>query len=98
HGDLLASTLGIDEIRATTLPGDANHDSTVNFNDLLTLAQHYGSSAAHWEDGDFNFDGTVNFNDLLALAQNYGSSVSFSPPPPAAFATVPEPAAGPTVV
>ena len=91
HGDLIASTLGVDQIRAATVPGDANHDNTVNFNDLLTLAQHYGQSNAHWEDGDFNFDGMVNFNDLLALAQNYGSSVSFSPPA-AGVAAVPEPA------
>lgn len=90
HGDNIASTLGVDEIRATTIPGDANHDNTVNFSDLLTLAQHYGTSNAHWEDGDFNFDGSVNFNDLLSLAQNYGSSVSFSPPA-TAVAAVPEP-------
>ena len=91
HGDVIASTLGVDQIRGTTIPGDANHDNVVNFNDLLTLAQHYGMSNAHWEDGDFNFDGMVNFNDLLSLAQNYGSSVSFSPPA-AAVAAVPEPA------
>jgi hypothetical protein len=26
------------------LPGDANHDGTVDFNDLVTMAQHYGLS------------------------------------------------------
>jgi hypothetical protein len=93
HGDMIASTLGADNLRATTVSGDANHDNTVNFSDLLTLAQHYGTSNAHWEDGDFNFDGAVNFTDLLALAQNYGSSVSLgSSPALAAAATVPEPA------
>lgn len=90
HGDIIASTLGADEFRATTVPGDANHDNTVNFADLLTLAQHYGQSNAAWENGDFNFDGTVNFADLLALAQNYGTSVSFDPPE-AAISAVPEP-------
>lgn len=91
RGDQLASTLGVDDIRATIIAGDTNHDNTVNFTDLLTLAQHYGQSSAHWEDGDFNFDGAVNFNDLLALAQNYGTSVSFGPAT-AAIAAVPEPA------
>jgi len=91
HGDMIASTLGADDVRATTIPGDTNHDNTVNFTDLLTLAQHYGSTSAHWEDGDTNFDGTVNFTDLLALAQNYGSTVSLAPPAGAAQATVPEP-------
>jgi hypothetical protein len=53
--------------------GDANLDGTVNFTDLLLLAQHYGQSAANWDVGDFNNDGSVAFADLLTLAQNYGS-------------------------
>src|SRR5579884_2010571 len=35
HGDAVAATVGFDDIRALTLPGDANHDGAVNFNDLL---------------------------------------------------------------
>lgn len=53
-------------------PGDADHSGGVNFNDLLVLAQNYGTpSDATWEMGDFTFDGAVNFPDLLALAQHY---------------------------
>ena len=59
-----------------TRVGDVNLDGTVNFNDLLALAQHYGNTGANWDQGDLNYDGTVNFNDLLALAQNYGQSTS----------------------
>lgn len=55
-------------------PGDADHSGAVNFNDLLVLAQNYGTPTdATWEMGDFTFDGAVNFPDLLALAQHYGA-------------------------
>jgi hypothetical protein len=63
-----------------TLPGDANLDNTVNFDDLLTLAQHYGTaSGAIWTDGDFDLDNAVNFGDLLTLAQHYGSGSALMP-------------------
>ncbi len=63
-------------IRAT-FAGDGNLDGAVNFDDLLTLAQHYGALAgASWIDGDSTGDGAVNFDDLLALAQKYGSALA----------------------
>ena len=56
-------------------PGDANADGSVDLNDLIALANHYGDSAgALWSTGDFNYDGAVNLNDLIMLANNYGSS------------------------
>ena len=57
-----------------TVLGDTNLDGTVNFTDLVALAQHYNSTTAVWDQGDFNGDGTVNFTDLVALAQNYNKS------------------------
>lgn len=61
---------------APTLPGDCNHDGSVGFSDLLTLAQNYGTtSGATFEQGDLNGDGRVDFQDLLILAQNYGTGV-----------------------
>ncbi len=63
--------------------GDANLDGSVNFDDLLTLAQHYDQPGPHeWSAGDFNADGFVNFDDLLVLAQNYSgndATLSFTP-------------------
>lgn len=57
-------------------PGDANADASVNFADLVTLAQNYNKSgfAISWSEGDFNYDNAVNFADLVALAQNYNST------------------------
>jgi hypothetical protein len=55
--------------------GDATLDGTVNFADLLKLAQHYNAGPnATWDQGDFNYDGAATFADLLGLAQNYGQS------------------------
>lgn len=53
-------------------PGDADGDGTVSFDDLLVLAQNYGS-AGDFTEGDFNQDGMIDFDDLLILAQRYGS-------------------------
>jgi fibronectin-binding autotransporter adhesin len=62
---------------AYTLPGDADLNFAVNFNDLLSLAQNYGpTSGKVWSQGDFDYNGGVNFNDLLLLAQNYNQSLS----------------------
>lgn len=56
------------------LPGDANGDGTVGFDDLLVIAQNYGkTSASLWTEGDFNYDGQIDFDDLLIVAQGYGS-------------------------
>jgi len=64
--------------------GDANFDESIDFADLLIVAQHYGSSTGGSVDaGDFNLDGVVDFTDLLAIAQNYenvlGDSVGLLP-------------------
>lgn len=46
-------------------------DVPMDFNYLLTLAQHYGFGGT-FAQGDVNGDGVVNFADLLLVAQNYG--------------------------
>lgn len=58
------------------LNGDANRDGTVEFNDLVTLAQNYDTAGRTFGGGNFNYsaDGLVNFDDLVVLAQNYGLS------------------------
>ncbi len=56
------------------LNGDLNLDGTVNFDDLLVMAQNYTGTGKGWSQGDINYDGSVTFDDLLALAQQYGNS------------------------
>ena len=73
------------------VPGDANADGSVGFDDLLVLAQHYGTTSdAALSAGDFNTDFKVDFNDLLILAQHYGQSYQNQSAIAAATA-VPEP-------
>ncbi len=51
-------------------PGDATGDGTVNFADLNTILEHWGTDDA---DGDVNNDGVVNFDDLNLLLNEWGS-------------------------
>lgn len=93
----LARFFLVDTFFLTGTPGDANRDASVDFEDLLIVAQHYNTGGT-WDTGDFTQDGAVNFDDLLALAQHYEG-----PPPTAlgsdfdahwalALSAVPEPA------
>jgi hypothetical protein len=91
NGDTVASTLGMDNLRALTLPGDANMDNTVNTADFTALAAQFNQNSTAWGDGDFNFDGKVNALDFNMLAANFGQSVSFGAP--ALGSVVPEPTA-----
>ncbi len=59
------------------LAGDVNRDRTVNFDDLLIVAQNYESTGMTYAQGDLDNSGTVDFDDLLTLAQNYEQTVAF---------------------
>lgn len=92
----------IDGTPTTLLPGDADRDGLVGFDDLVTLARNYARGTATWEMGDVNGDGFVGFDDLVILARNYGQSLTSGQlaelpsavraDVEAAFAQVPEPA------
>jgi parallel beta-helix repeat protein len=73
--------VGPNTIDFHVLAGDANRDKSVNFTDLLVLAQNYGQTGRTFSQGDFNYDGTVNFGDLLLLAQRYGQQLSAASAP-----------------
>ena len=75
------------------MAGDANHDTTVNFSDLIILAQNYGTFEKNFSQGNFDYspDGSVNFSDLVILAQSYGKTLPFLQSPAAAPASTPAP-------
>jgi hypothetical protein len=72
-------------------PADANHDGSIDFNDLVKLAQNYNISDGNrtWEQGDFTGDGNVDFNDLVVLAQNYNTTPGAPASASAAAVTAP---------
>lgn len=77
-----------------TLAGDANHDRTVGFADLVAVAQNYGkTSGVSFPQGDFNYDGVVDFQDLVTVAQRYGTSLAEPAPAVDAVAAAFAPAA-----
>ena len=97
RGDTMVSTIGIDHLRATRLPGDANFDGLVNLDDFNALAANFGAqSGATWQQGDFTFNGAVNLEDFNELAANFGQAISGPGVAPrdwaALAAVVPEPA------
>jgi probable HAF family extracellular repeat protein len=57
--------------------GDGTLDGSIDFADLVLLAQHYNlvNASKAIDVADFNLDGVVNFADLVILAQNYNTSV-----------------------
>ncbi|HQY87099.1 MAG TPA: hypothetical protein PK402_00475 [Tepidisphaeraceae bacterium] len=76
-----------DMIFRQTLMGDTDLNGTVNFNDLLKVAQSYGvTTGKFWINGDFNYNGGVTFNDLLPLSQNYGQTNVINTSTPARIA------------
>ena len=62
--------------------GDATLDGRVDFNDLVRLAQNFGTTPpatqGAWSRGDFTYDGIINFSDLVTLAQNFNAGVAGS--------------------
>ncbi len=79
----------ISDLRGT-LPGDANLDGSVLFQDFLILSENFTGEGG-WGEGNFTTDTSVNFPDFLILSRNFGRSVSEAAAGEAA--SVPEPSA-----
>ena len=56
------------------LPGDANLDGKVDFEDLTILLTNFGKSGATWSQGNFR-DATVDIEDLTILLTHFGLSI-----------------------
>ena len=62
-------------VSAEPIPGDVNHDATVNILDLLTVVSQWGACPQCTPaacPSDVNGDCTVNIADLLATVANWG--------------------------
>jgi len=70
------------------LPGDANGDGRVQFDDFLALSSNFGETSVGWSDGDFDRDGSVLFADFLQLSNNFGIGTSVSTPEPTGWLSV----------
>lgn len=65
------------------IAGDANGDGTVDEDDALRLAAHWGlADDASWYDGDFNGDYRVDAADAAILAANWGETAAEKSPVP----------------
>ena len=64
---------------ALVIPGDANLDGKVDFNDFLVLQNNFNVSNTRWDQGNFNYDGATNFNDFLVLQNHFGQSIAGVP-------------------
>lgn len=65
------------KLYARRIPGDADNDGDVLFDDYLVMSNNYNQSVSGGpDDGDFNSDGVVNFADFLLLSIFYQGSAS----------------------
>ncbi|MDB5326724.1 MAG: autotransporter-associated beta strand repeat family protein, partial [Phycisphaerales bacterium] len=69
-----------------TLPGDADLDGDVDFNDFLAMQNSFTATNTRFDQGNFNYDGVTDFNDFLMLQNSFGQSVGFRAAPPAVTA------------
>ena len=56
-----------------SIPGDANGDGVVDFDDLAIVLGQFGQSGAGLQ-GDLNGDGVVDFDDLAVVLGNFGAT------------------------
>lgn len=81
--DLGGHTLGSGfSIPFFVFAGDANHNRTVDVDDLYVLASNWLGSGKTFAQGDFNFDGVVDGKDLGILSVRWQQTLA-PPPPPA---------------
>jgi|GEM_PF-3589310 len=71
---------------AKVLPGDANFDGAVDFQDFLVLSENFNNGSGGWAEGNFDGQQGVGFPDFLVLSDNFGATAALT-------TSVPEPSA-----
>ncbi|HEY7091163.1 MAG TPA: Ig-like domain-containing protein [Tepidisphaeraceae bacterium] len=61
------------------LPADANHDRSVDVNDMNILASNWHGTGKTFTQGDFNYDGTVDASDLAILSTQWRFTLPAAP-------------------
>lgn len=61
--------------------GDANHNRTVDVDDLYIVASNWLQTGRSFSQGDFNYDGIVDGKDLGILSVRWQQSLQTTPPP-----------------
>ncbi|MBN1589147.1 MAG: PEP-CTERM sorting domain-containing protein, partial [Pirellulales bacterium] len=70
-GDPDAAFVVVASMTIPEIPGDATRDGTVDDDDALRLAAHWGQSGG-WDQGDFDGDTVVGPKDAAIMAANWG--------------------------
>ncbi|MDB5326746.1 MAG: Carbohydrate binding family 6 [Phycisphaerales bacterium] len=73
HGEAIGSTA---VVLKYVYAGDATLDGKVDFNDFLSLQNHFNAANAGFVGGDFDYSGTADFNDFLILQNNFGQTTA----------------------
>jgi MYXO-CTERM domain-containing protein len=69
-----AHSVAIARLFTPGIPGDADLDTVVDFDDYQTLERNFGTGTT-WGQGDFNLDGNVDFSDYQILERNFGQQL-----------------------
>ena len=64
----------------SAIPGDADGNGKVNFDDYLVLESSFGTNVTKGTGADFNGDGAVNFDDYLVLESHFGTGSAVPEP------------------
>lgn len=57
------------------IPGDADLNGVVNFEDFVVLTNNFNLTDTDWRHGNFDFDGITNLKDFTILANHFGESM-----------------------
>ena len=71
-GQTASGSSAVIDIEVAGVPGDANRNGKVGFEDFLIVSGNFGDEVEVGQNGDVDGDGTVAFNDFLLVSANFG--------------------------
>jgi GH43 family beta-xylosidase len=61
----------IDRFSDRVIPGDADHNGIVDFDDYAHVDNGFNNDLSGWENGDFDDNGVVNFDDYALIDRSF---------------------------